>query len=498
MSPPVGLNFPAIVVLARDNITHFPAHAGSSAQKQKIVACGMDIRLISHGYAMKTVSKALLVPLLVLPLFAQVLKPTPALPPDNRLKADVLLVVAHPDDETGVSAYLTKLLDQHKRVEVVYLTHGEAGHNNMGPERGPSLGAVRETEVRHALATLGIDNVWFLDGRDTPSQNVLQSLAQWHHGLALEEVVRMVRLTRPEVIITWLPGFFIGENHGDHQASGVLATEAFDIAGDAGIFPAQLAAAVKVNELSQEGLQPWQPKKIYYFSDAQDGPFKDSGPTYATTEASPDHNLPYWQLAMNAFSFHLTQYRNYIEGLSKKTPAEQKSDWGDPVELIFGKSLVGGSRTGDVFEGVTPAAIPFTRVIPSGEASLASLELAGPWGFYDVFRREHGLMQLPKAAVPEIAITQGQILQIPLILRNNGATPQAITLAVTAPQTWTVLDFTSNFSLAPGQSSPVLVQVVTPAGETSTGQVKCRAENNHQTIGEVELRAKLRSGGLPQ
>ncbi|MFZ0285029.1 MAG: PIG-L family deacetylase, partial [Terriglobales bacterium] len=202
---------------------------------------------------MKIPSTVLLAFLLLTPVFAQELKPTPALPPDSRLKADVLLIVAHPDDETGVSAYLAELLDQHKRVEVIYLTHGEAGHNNMGPERGPSLGAVRETEVRHALSSLGIENVWFLGGRDTPSQNVLQSLANWNHGRVLEEVVRMVRLTRPEIIITWLPGFFIGENHGDHQASGVLSTEAFDMAGDAAIFPAQLAAPTKINETLLEG-----------------------------------------------------------------------------------------------------------------------------------------------------------------------------------------------------------------------------------------------------
>jgi len=59
----------------------------------------------------------------------------------------------------------------------------------------------------------------------------LNSLANWGHGESLEELVRIVRLTRPEVIITWLPGIFIGENHGDHQAAGVLATEAFDSAG---------------------------------------------------------------------------------------------------------------------------------------------------------------------------------------------------------------------------------------------------------------------------
>jgi LmbE family N-acetylglucosaminyl deacetylase len=449
---------------------------------------------------MKIAPKALLVVLLTMPSLAQVLKPTPALPPDNRLKADILLIVAHPDDETGASAYLAKLLDQHERIEVVYLTHGEAGHNNMGPERGPSLGAVRETEVRHSLTSLGIDNVWFLDGRDTPTQNVLQSLANWHNGQALEELVRMVRLTRPEVIITWLPGFFIGENHGDHQASAVLSIEAFDTAGDPAVFPAQLAAATKINETLLEGLQPWQPKKIYFFSDAENqDQFKNSGPSYITTEISPTHNLPYWRLAMDAFSFHMTQYRNYIEGLAKKKPEEQKSDWGDPVGLIFGKSLVGGSPTGDVFEGITPAPIPFARFTPPGaEPAHASLELAGPWGFYDAFRPEHGLTHLPKAAVPEIAINHGQTLQIPLVVRNTGSAGQTITLVVTAPQTWTVQDFTSSFSLAAGESSPVLVQVATPVADTNTADVKCRAESNHQTLGEVQLHVKLRAGGLPQ
>jgi hypothetical protein len=41
-------------------------------------------------------------------------------------------------------------------------------------------------------------------------------------------------------VLTWLPAYTAGENHGDHQAVGVLATEAFDIAGD----PTQLAEQV--------------------------------------------------------------------------------------------------------------------------------------------------------------------------------------------------------------------------------------------------------------
>jgi LmbE family N-acetylglucosaminyl deacetylase len=152
--------------------------------------------------------------------------------PDVRFKTDILVVVAHPDDEGGVTPYLARAIyDQHKRVAVVYATRGGSGGNDYAREHGPALADIREQEARQACAKLGITNVWFLAGKDTASQNVLNSLANWGHGANLEALVRIVRLTRPEVIITWLPAAFIGENHGDHQAAGVLATEAFDMAG---------------------------------------------------------------------------------------------------------------------------------------------------------------------------------------------------------------------------------------------------------------------------
>jgi LmbE family N-acetylglucosaminyl deacetylase len=439
-------------------------------------------------------------------LVAQTPKSPPATQPDDRFKADVLLVVAHPDDETGVSAYLAQLLDQHKRVAAVYLTRGEAGHNSMGPERATSLGAVREMELRHAMTKFGIDNVWFLDGRDTPSQNVLQSLALWHHGAALEEVVRMVRFTRPEVILTWLPGFFIGENHGDHQASGVLATEAFDMAGDPSVFPAQLAAPVRVNETLLEGLRPWQPKKIYYFSDAQEQEqFKNSGPEYPVTGISPVRKLPYWRIALEAFEFHLSQYRTYIEGLGKMSEQqlakEAADNWSDPVQLTFGKSNVGGSVTGDVFEGITPGEIAFVRYAEEAPApqSGLSVELAGPWGFYENFRRAHGLQHLPRAAVPEIAITSGATLQIPLLLRNHTATSKEITLSVTAPEGWATKSGIASYTLRPGDQLPVLVALDSPkTAEGKVDEIVCRSQADGQTVSTITLHVRRRSGGLPQ
>jgi LmbE family N-acetylglucosaminyl deacetylase len=157
-------------------------------------------------------------------------KAPPELPPDQRFKADILVIVAHPDDETEVTAYLAKaIFDEHKRVSVIFGTRGNGGGNEAGNEQADALSTVREIEAREALAAFGVLHVWFLDGPDTPGQDVLRSLETWHHGEALAKAVRLVRLTRPEVILTWLPVYVAGENHGDHQASSVIATEAFDL-----------------------------------------------------------------------------------------------------------------------------------------------------------------------------------------------------------------------------------------------------------------------------
>ena len=430
-------------------------------------------------------------------------------PKDDRFKADVLLIVAHPDDETGVSAYLAQLLDQGKRVAAVYLTHGEAGHNNMGRERGPSLGAAREMELRHAMTELGVQNVWFLDGKDTPSQDVLQSLANWHHGTSLEEVVRMVRITRPSVIITWLPAIFIGENHGDHQAAGVLAVEAFDSAGDPSVFPAQLAQPRKVNETMLEGLTPWQPQKIYFFSDASDDKqFKGKGPEYPTTPVSPTRHLPYWRIAIEEFRFHLTQYRSYIdklgtlneEQLTKLAGADQDG-WSGPVQLIFGRSLVSGTATGDVFEGIKPGPFAFVRPAAANpvQHSGLSIEIGGPWHYYENYRRAHDLTQIPKAETPEISVAAGTILQLPVILRNDGGEPAEIVLSMTLPDGWALKNPLAHYRLAPGDLFPLEIEVTT-AGKKSDqiSEIACRAEAAGHEIGIVKLRVRLAGGGLPQ
>ena len=79
--------------------------------------------------------------------------------PDERYKADILLVVAHPDDEGAATAYLARAINEGRRVAVVYGTRGSSGANEVGAEQAAALGAIREIEARRALAMLGISNM---------------------------------------------------------------------------------------------------------------------------------------------------------------------------------------------------------------------------------------------------------------------------------------------------------------------------------------------------
>jgi LmbE family N-acetylglucosaminyl deacetylase len=436
---------------------------------------------------------------------------------DERFKADILVVVAHPDDEGAVTPYLARAIyDLHKRVAVVYSTHGGSGGNNYGKERAGALADLREIEARDACARLGIKNVWFLDGKDTASQNVLNSLANWGHGENLERLVQLMRLTRPEVVITSLPGVFIGENHGDHQAAGVLATEAFDLAGNPIVFPEQVAGASPQRELYLENLSPWQPSKIFYFPDAHDEKqFAGSGPAYSILEVSPSQKKPYWRLALDAATTHMTQYPEDIERISKLSDAEvekmmkdpNQAWWTEPETLVFGKSVVGGKPTDDVFANIGAGSaeqIHTPGVQSAAEPAQERVLVGGPWGYYEKFRQGHGLLTLPVAKVPEIAIKAGAQVYLPLVIQHSKDEAMKVKITVEAPAGWKVTSGQGEFSLPAESDTDLRVEVDTPAlsneelKKEEAQVITVQAESGEKSLGEVKLRVLLRHSALPQ
>lgn len=450
---------------------------------------------------------------LMFALAAQAAEPKIAPPyaaPDDRYKTDILLIVAHPDDETGhVAGYLARaIFDEHRRTAVIYTTRGDAGGNAVGNEQGNALGAEREMEARQGLALLGVANVWFLNARDTPSTNVLRALEYMDHGSILAQVVRLIRLTRPEVVITWLPLPVAGENHADHQASSVVANEAFDLAGDPSVFAEQLGTAHREGGGGHdpEGLRPWQPKKIYFFSDATDvpgffwphqvqpSPFRNNfldgaGPAYANTGASPAKQVAYARLIAEEQSVYLTQ-----EGALGKEALEHGDFKGFeyPTRFIFGKSLVGGSSTGDIFERVFAGPIPFVR--PSMAALQThrgvSLEPGGPWAFYREFWAAHALERMGNLLqIPELSIRPGRSVGIPLVIRNDTGAGQNVTVVPVLPVGWTEHAPDSTFPLPANSAYPVHRMLTVPATDRSGWyEVTWKAEVGGRQSGSVMWR----------
>ncbi|MBP1648945.1 MAG: hypothetical protein H6Q30_2390 [Bacteroidetes bacterium] len=434
----------------------------------------------------------------------QVPQVPPMPPPDPRYKADILLIVAHPDDETALGGYLAKVIvDDHKQVAVIYCNRGTGGGNTHGLEQNNAMGAIREIEARRATTSLGIQNIWFLDGRDTPGQDVFQSLQNWRHGVVLEQVVRLVRLTRPEVILTWLPNYVQGENHGDHQASGVIATQAFDMAGDPLVFPAQVAVPRERLDINNaaEGLTAWQPKKIYYFSDASH-PVEGEGPEFDIAGISPSKKVPYYRLAIDLHTPHLTQGDVSEVGLEAKTTGDYTAflNWMRTFRLIFGKSVVKATPRGDVFEGITPVPVPFTppRGYQPRNYQGTTIEMGGAFAFYRDFWRAHNIEHLATTVKPEVGIAAGSYLQFPLILRNDTKDSVEVVLKPQIPRGWEVAAGAGRYLLAPGQIYPAQTILHAPVEQPAVAQITWLAESKGRSIGDCTMTVTLSEWTLPQ
>lgn len=172
------------------------------------------------------------------------------------LKTDILAVFAHPDDETGVASTIADCaLVQHRSVAAAYCTRGEGGGNAVGTQAGKALGILRESELHLALEALGVRSTYFLDAEDFGyTEDLRITLDRWDHLERLGRLVRLVRALRPEVLLAQDPAPRPGQ-HGHHQAAGILALEAFDVAADPTRFP---------DQMDKEGLMPWRPRKLYW------------------------------------------------------------------------------------------------------------------------------------------------------------------------------------------------------------------------------------------
>ncbi len=214
--------------------------------------------------------------------------------------ASALHTAAHPDDEsTDLLAYLAR--GQGARTAYLSLNRGEGGQNGIGPELWEGLGVIRTEELLSARKLDGAEQ-YFTRAFDFGfTRSAEETLQKWNREEIIGDMVRVIRTMRPLVLVNGWSGT-AQDGHGQHQVAGMLAPEAVKAAADPNRFPEQI---------SKEGLQPWQVLKVYgrRFGPSSSGPRAE----FDVGAYDPVLGRSYAELAADGRSRHRSQDMGMIQ-----------------------------------------------------------------------------------------------------------------------------------------------------------------------------------------
>ena len=355
---------------------------------------------------------------------------------------DVLFVGAHPDDEAWTLPALGQWSEAGLKAGVVTITRGEGGGNAAGLEEGPELGLLREREERRAVGRALIENVYYLDAVDfyyTVSAPLTERI--WGHEAMLEKVVRIVRLTRPEVIVTMDPGPSPG-NHGNHQYAARLAVEAFQAAADASRFSGQIR---------REGLRPFRARRIFRSGAAGSGP---SGADCAATFRKGDPTDTVASVFQGALS---KRFGKTWAEIGREAAGEYVSQgWGGfpPAEPGCNRFTQIASRVPHDAESTAPTAALEGALVPAPGGLPLGTELYLTSGGFDA--------------------VAGQPLPLTAHVRSAGRPIASGSVSLTLPDGWVA---TGSGQLGPGggPAESIAAFTVTPALGTPAGRFRIGA-----------------------
>jgi len=240
----------------------------------------------------------------------------------------VMYIAAHPDDEnTRLIAYLAN----ERLLETSYLscTRGDGGQNLIGPELREGLGVIRTQEL---LAARRLDGgrQFFTRANDFGfSKTADETFRIWDKEQVLADMVWVIRQRRPDVLITRFPPD-ARAGHGHHQASAILAAEAFDAAADPKRFPEQL-----------QYVQAWQPKRLLW----------NTGSFFV----KPGENMDGY-IKLDAGGYNPLLGQSYGEIAARSRSNHRSQGFGSAAQrgeaLEYFQPVKGSTATKDLFEGV--------------------------------------------------------------------------------------------------------------------------------------------------
>jgi LmbE family N-acetylglucosaminyl deacetylase len=209
-----------------------------------------------------------------------------------RVTTRILYITAHPDDESAaVLSYLARGL--HADVALLSITRGEGGQNALGPEQAPQLGLIRTQELLAATRGYGV-KLYFTRAKDFGYSKTPEETEKIWGDQVLEDMVRVIRAFRPNIVINHFGGVHSG--HGHHQTAGLWTPKAVQLAAD----PSYKLAAPSPDEA------PWNPSKPVTILDL-DRSDSPKGYVLPLDGISPLYGKSYREIGLDAFVNHRTQ-----------------------------------------------------------------------------------------------------------------------------------------------------------------------------------------------
>ena len=163
---------------------------------------------------------------------------------------NLLVIGAHPDDETFFAGTMARYIHEGARVAVLCGTRGERGAT-ADLCTIEELPKVREQELRNSMSKIGLapGDVFFLPYED---QKLLLAPLDQVRG----EIVSVIRSVRPQVVVSFdLNG---GNGHPDHLAISRFASDAIAAAADPRWYP-EAGDPFSISRLLWQPLfRPWE------------------------------------------------------------------------------------------------------------------------------------------------------------------------------------------------------------------------------------------------
>ncbi len=403
------------------------------------------------------------------------------------MKIDLLVVTAHPDDETMMASTMARYADQGKRIALVSCTRGEGGGNSTGKESGVALGAVREAEVRAAISIVGVRHLYFLDQADFGyTESVRATLAKWGHEESLRRLVRLVRILRPEVMCTMDPSP-VGGQHGHHQAAGRLATEAFEAAADVDRF---------LELTRDEGLPPWRIRKLYWSSVGGQSTVSLATDVKATGALATSRKT-YSELARAAMRHHRSQGFDRFFASMANNSAPQPPARPNSFLLVKSRMLINPLAERDLFDGIAGAKFdgPNARhdVLAAGLPSavppapvVAEIRPRNNVVEYRDWLRANGILRLMTRMTPHVTVVAGRDdNRIEVEVINHSAQPQTGTISLAVPKHWSLAKAELPFEVPSNGTAIVPFYCTVPAN------VECESHDVTIRLGDAIATGKL-------